>query len=542
MPQPYLRKPYDSPHYGRMSDLIRQQGAITAGREQENAQRAALLATNIADIAGQSLGAIARFKADEPRQKRITQQIAKEEKAERRGENLRGIEMMHADLPLEEQEKTLRREGFGKEANVVRQQQQQETQMALARIQQHKTAFGQAAQYMQEVKQRPELYPQVRPHMVELANLVDDTGQLATNIPETYDPKSFEPIMGFVREAAGATETAERSLLKLNKAHDNVARGLKGEQDFREAVGIGLSRANSKEEWDTLKAGYRTRGVPAESIDEFGEWDKDAPQRALDKTLTPAQIEQRKQQELTREEQRKTREAGASVFEQYRALPPGPAREQFLRDVSRVESAGRAPQREVGGITAAGRATAARARDNTIRDIEDMVVRETAKIEKITDPKSEERLTAIKDLQTLARSQERRAVASFYEQVGEAPPPEEQGPVRDIEGRPINRAIGVPEAPEFPPPDTPGAELPVRETDIGLSTPPPPPAVARVMQKEQAGIAVYLEDGSVWTKDLDGRIRQVQPRRVAPPPTVRPRPTMGDLARPTMPAGGERPR
>ena len=489
MPAPYQKRIYENPAgYGRISDLIRQKGVIEADREQQSAARSAVLVTNIADIAGQSLGTYARLKADEPRQKRAAAQLAKEEKAERRGENLRGIQMMYADQPLEEQEKTLRREGFGPEANVVRQQHQQETQMALARIGQHKSDFGQATQLLQEVQQRPELYPQVRTRLMEMAQGISP--ELAAEIPETYEPAKVQGMLQFAQSALQANDIAERTLVKLQKADDLVRKGLNAEQDYREAIGIAASRTNSQEEWDTLMQGFRARGVPEERIAEFGSWTKDAPMRAREKLLTPAQLEARDQPKpvtaerlaaMSPEERARvlasTRQLAAasqaperpSDFDKY--LNASPAERARMDAAAQSFYGSRRAEGRGGGITEEQRNVAERWKQGQLKDLEEQFGKQFAEA---LDEDAKKQLTKA---HTEAKD---RIQQSFEAQVG------------------VRRAA-------------PGA-------------PDVPPQVIEGLQGEPPGIYENVRDPQ--TKELlgtfmigpDGTIRRMQPRAGAGPP------------------------
>lgn len=164
---------------------------------------------------------------------------------------------------------------------------QQAIDQGLERVNQYKTLYGQGAQFLREVDGKPDLYGGMRPKLVELAGAVDP--RLAQEIPETYDPERIRGMLQFTEGAAAVAETQANGLAKLKEAQTATDDAVKRRRLHQSALADWLSTAKSAEDWQGVTDGAYAMGIPEETIAEFGPWAPDAPERARQMALTPAQ-------------------------------------------------------------------------------------------------------------------------------------------------------------------------------------------------------------------------------------------------------------
>lgn len=155
------------------------------------------------------------------------------------------------------------------------------------RLGDHHTIYGQSAQMMREVETNPDLYPQLRPKLVEMASLIDP--RLATEIPEQYEPQRVRGMLQFAEGAAVQADAYKRSIALLKASEAAVDDKIKREKLHREALGNVLSVASTEEDWTAAITNAKSAGIMDSVISEFGDWDAEAPTRAVRMLMTPEQ-------------------------------------------------------------------------------------------------------------------------------------------------------------------------------------------------------------------------------------------------------------
>lgn len=280
---PYRRPMYDdSSAVARQSSLIRQKGAIEA---EGASRRGAIIGQGIgqvADIAGRTLGQLAQITADEPRRKYEEGQRSRVEREQRRGDNLRGLESMLADLPIGEAAQVMRREGFTKEADALLtkaretaldaiEMEGKRRQITAARIGEAAELFG-SLQGIADPGMRDAQYEALVPKVRELV------GGLGKNVPDQYDE-------GFVSQAVQWGMTAKEKLAlqatALKEARDAAKDARDGHEAALALLGRLLPEADSQDEWGQALSAAEALGAPKETIGIFGrEYSPEAAQRA----------------------------------------------------------------------------------------------------------------------------------------------------------------------------------------------------------------------------------------------------------------------
>ena len=170
-------------------------------------------------------------------------------------------------------------------AMTIRQQTVEQVQN---RLDQHKTLYGQGAQFLKEIEQRPELYPDLRPRLVELATALDP--RFAQEIPETYEPQKVRGMLQFAEGAAVQLDSWGRAAALAKQkftAKQDFATALKTDQEI---VSHLFSTAGDQATWDQALEGAQYVGVSEDVLAQVGKtWSKDAQERARQIGLTPEQ-------------------------------------------------------------------------------------------------------------------------------------------------------------------------------------------------------------------------------------------------------------
>ena len=172
-------------------------------------------------------------------------------------------------------------------ATTIRQQMVGDVQQ---RLDHHKTLFGQGAQFLREIEQRPELYPDLRPRLVELATALDP--RLASEVPETYDPEKVRGMLQFVEGGAQVIDARTRAMAAAKAAQDASMDGAKRVTEIRRTIGDWFSVSDSQQDWDVSADGARALfGKQAEAVlaDLGSTWSTQAQEKARQMALTPEQ-------------------------------------------------------------------------------------------------------------------------------------------------------------------------------------------------------------------------------------------------------------
>ncbi len=159
---------------------------------------------------------------------------------------------------------------------------------AVQRIGQNKTLIGRGAAVLQELKQRPDLYPQLRSQLVDIAASIDPTW--AEAVPTEYDETAVGQMVEFANATVGTLDARARALATAKQSLETKATAVAAADLHRKTVGEWFSVSDSQEDWDASIQAARTIGVPKEVVDLVGPtWSKDAQEAARKLALTPAQ-------------------------------------------------------------------------------------------------------------------------------------------------------------------------------------------------------------------------------------------------------------
>lgn len=283
----YVKRPYV--RSGRLADLIRDRGRSAADAELRRGDISANMWSNLGQTFAGTLSSLVRDRADAPRRQFEALQLEDATGRIHRDRAIRDVgRLTQGDPDAYAREVGLIDPERGRvlEAGQREQRYQLMTQIA-QRLHQQKNVFGRTAQMLAEVETRPDLYPQMRPHLVELAGSV--TPELASEIPDTYDPTSVRGLLQFASGAAEQTAKRERGLYLLHEGEQELDNTLKRDKLYTESLSSWLSTATSQEDWDSVLEMSRGLGMPEETISRFGGWSPDAPARASRMGMTAAQ-------------------------------------------------------------------------------------------------------------------------------------------------------------------------------------------------------------------------------------------------------------
>ena len=186
---------------------------------------------------------------------------------------------------LEEQGEWTLARNFRDNAQQIREQ----TVTAIGqRLSQHQTIYGQSAQYLKELEARPELYPDLRPKLVEMATALDP--RLAQEIPETYDPETVRGMIQFVEGGAVQTDARLRAVAAAEARLKAKQGAVKDLTTDRQIAGEWFSVSANQEDWDMSVQGARTLGISENVLAHIGErWSVEAQEKARQLALTPEQ-------------------------------------------------------------------------------------------------------------------------------------------------------------------------------------------------------------------------------------------------------------
>lgn len=261
MPTPYYEQPYDnSRRTARLSDLARMRADALANAELQAGQAKAQMIGGIGSAIGGTLADLARYQADAPARKAAAQ--AQGEAAARK-DTLK----MVASLPPEQQVAELRAAGLTEDANAaedrlfrVQDRTERKEQTVLAgirdRIENAKTIAGKGAALLGAVKEKPELWAEVRPQVVDLAAQIDP--KMVDFIPQDSDPAALGEFVSSVNQMA---ESYSKTARAVKAADDALTRGGKL-ADVTKKFGEVLALV-PPEQHESILAAFAQAGVPA---------------------------------------------------------------------------------------------------------------------------------------------------------------------------------------------------------------------------------------------------------------------------------------
>lgn len=287
---------YRSQHTGTIADLIMRRGQARAQADQASSQAWANGIGQLGQIAGGTIASLARIKQDEPRQKLEAAKMAEQTQGLEGQRLLRELITSNTDPETNRTNYSgvaneLRTAGHGDLAESVTQRWQGEQSKALndlaQRVNSHKTIFGQGAQLLQEAKTRPDLYPQIRPKLVDMASTIDP--RLGAEIPETFDPAQIDGMIQFASSAVADADRRARGLETLKQAHATTDDAVKREGLHRKALSDWYATVTSSEDKQAVDQAALEMGIDPSVVQSFGEWDDSFPKRAALAGMTPAE-------------------------------------------------------------------------------------------------------------------------------------------------------------------------------------------------------------------------------------------------------------
>jgi len=368
-PRPFVPDRYDNTRStARIGDLIRARGQDAADAEARRGAISANLWSNVGQTIAGTIGNMINarqqdreWKSGQPERDLRGLQVQEATRAIGKKKNLEGIFQMTQDP--KELIAILEREGYRDEAAKVRADYTKQGEDILKglhdRVNQHKTVFGQGAQLLSEVEKNPALYPEIRPQLVELASGIDP--QLATEIPEQYEPEKVRGLLQFATTAAADSAMRSKALDQLQARRTQRLGVEEADTKDREWLGNWLSTAKSSEDWQASLEQAKNIGVPDTTLAQFGAWDQDAPARAAQLAVGPqAPATAGSKEDLYRA-------YAKAVGKPYVALTFA---DKLAADRA-AATATRAPQRDpASGVSQAQRAAAERWKQTELRKVE----------------------------------------------------------------------------------------------------------------------------------------------------------------------------
>lgn len=182
-------------------------------------------------------------------------------------------------------------------AKPLREQAKQQRAQALQETQQRlglaSTVFGKGAEILRQVEAKPELYPDLRPQIVDLASQLDP--RLGAEIPEAYNPEQVRGMLDFSMRGAEVATTRARALQTLTATQAAQKDALERVQAHRKVVGDWFSVSTDQDDWDQSRALAASHGIDQDILDELGPtWSPEAQEKARKMMLTGEQREEAK--------------------------------------------------------------------------------------------------------------------------------------------------------------------------------------------------------------------------------------------------------
>ena len=189
--------------------------------------------------------------------------------------------------------------GFWKAANTFREKKTQLRDQQVSAIHERMglvaSTAGKGTQLLNEIEAQPELYPQMRPTLIELASQIHPS--LAQEIPEQYDPARVRGMIQFTVGAAAHATERQRAAAALAASFTAQKAGLEQDALQHTAMSRWFGTSDSQEDWDAALDHARDWGVSDTVLAKVGPtWSPDAAERARQLGLT---AEQRGQKETS---------------------------------------------------------------------------------------------------------------------------------------------------------------------------------------------------------------------------------------------------
>jgi hypothetical protein len=322
---PFVERQY-RPDTRRLGDLMaqRRQDAIDARlREADINSR---MVTGLAGAIGGTLSDIVNIQAQAPARKAAAEKQRREADAATRAENVNRIvdDTARLGLPKSQVADQMAQFGFGRESEAMRAEATKERQslvsQSLASINARLDIMGQAEETAQQIERRPDLYPEFRGRLTDLANTLDPTGEVAKQIPvDLPTPEAARELSANIRSLAETARKQATDLRKVDaatKALTTAADITKAKAELKRSVAELLLDAPTPEMRTNIVENLRDDpGMDVSVLDSLAGLDsnglaeamKTSAQRATDARKTDAPLDRQLADALEAGDQKKVR-------------------------------------------------------------------------------------------------------------------------------------------------------------------------------------------------------------------------------------------
>ena len=444
---PYVPRTFDSRGQSRYADLVRYSGAQEADAIRQQGNISAQMWSGLGQVLGSTFSDLGRL-SEGQRRERVAEGKKKAE-----GDMLN----MVSTLPPEQAAKELRSAGYLERADEAEKRgkdaRTETLNMAFRRISTQSTLLGKSAQLLKEVQQRPELWPEVRPILVDAAAAIHPN--LVNEIPEPFEPERIKAMMQFASDAKLTADTVANATKQAQTAYKLEQDGRESLDAWRKSVGTALSVAKTPEDWDQLRKQFAAFPTAMQVVDTLGSFSPESVSKA-------------------QEWSGKKPEAGFS-------LAPGATRYDAEGNV--LTKAPERPERESPPLSRTQKNQALTRYQNRLDDIEEGFRKELDKIDTTLrglkpsdfpdDAEDAKTLIAAKDTLTERLSRDKqRAQDTYYQEIEYDPTSDPRG-ARPLQPAPAPPPRGPARAGRGgPPPGAPGS-APIGASPAAAAPPMP---------------------------------------------------------------------
>lgn len=257
IPTPYVPREYEPRQYerqtGRLSDLIRAQGAAQARGEREAAAISGQLGQSLGQQASGVLSQLAQYKMDAP--KRQHEQMLRDEQARKVREegNIRGLDQMAAGMTEDKRADLFDQAGYRDRAMEIRDRDRtrkaQEFDFTAKQLAQERQRLSETANILNEIEKAP-----IEERPARYAAIVGDLRkrvgpELAAKIGDNYDPAA---VRGMIDTGKTIDDQIKWNQLAASEFSLSNAKAQGSRQAFeheQKSALFALKAADTPEEW-----------------------------------------------------------------------------------------------------------------------------------------------------------------------------------------------------------------------------------------------------------------------------------------------------
>jgi hypothetical protein len=369
-PRPFYRNPY----VGTLAELAGAPQQIEAQRVLRDSAIHGQMAEQIGAIGTNTLDALMRYRADQPRRELLAAQAEHariETATARRGQQedqaIRTA-MVNNGGDVESALAELRTSGdIGVTAATKLQKQITDARMSDLRTQDEtlkatQAKLTQASQFLRGVEDRPEeeradAYTQIVPHVRAIVG--PDLGKM---LPDEYDPSVVGQAITWGETAQQTLERRRAALEAARQAQVSAKNDRDKDEYYTKSLGNWLSTVESQDEWDAALKFAKEQGAPDITLQKFGtEFSDEAKTRAEQLGMTPAE----------RASARRTDNAPTRTRQVVITNPDGSTTTKIVEDTPGQSFYSPPPAATPPAVTPAQRATAERWKANELQKLEE---------------------------------------------------------------------------------------------------------------------------------------------------------------------------